>query len=135
MKELCVLDTCAWLWIAKGDVRITSSVKKILNDADWLVSAISVWEVAMLAAKKRIELTCSIEQWVDEALIRVPGITLAPLSPDIAIASCHLQKCSLSDPADRIIIATAMHHQASLVTADKKIIAYCHTHHLNVIQI
>ena len=135
MKEAFVLDTCVWLWIANGDVRITSDIQGILNDAEWLVSAISVWEVAMLVTKKRIELNCPIERWVDEALIRVPGIILAALSPDIAVASCHLHKCDHADPADRIILATAIHHQATLVTADKKIIDYCKRHRLPVLEV
>ncbi len=135
LKERFVLDTCTWIWIANGDARITSEIQLILGEADWLVSAISVWEVAMLAAKKRIELNYSIERWIDEALIKVPGLTLVPLSPEISVTSCHLKACHHSDPADRIIIATAIQHQATLVTADSKIIEYCNSQRLAIIKV
>lgn len=135
VKKLFVLDTCAWLWIANGDARITANIQAILSEADWLVSAISVWEVAMLEAKRRIELNYSIERWIDEALIKVPGITLAPLSPEIAITSCNLKNYPHSDPADRIIIATAIYHQAAIVTADRKIIDYCRASCIPILEI
>ena len=135
VKELCLLDTCAWIWIATGDPRITSKIQIALNKADWLLSAISVWEVSMLEAKKKIELNCSIDRWIDEALVRVPGLTLAPLSPEISIMSCNLKDCKHSDPADQIIIATAIQRQAAIVTADVKIIDYCKAHRLPVIEI
>ena len=130
-----MLDTCGWIWIASGNSRVTSKIRTALNKTDWLVSAISVWEIAMLEAKKKIELSYSIDRWVDEALIKVPRLTLAPLSPEISIISCNLKNCNHSDPADRIIIATAMQYHATLVTADIKIIEYCNAHQLSVIEI
>ena len=135
VKNLCLLDTCAWIWITMGDSRITSKIQLILEKMDWLVSAISVWELAMLEAKKKIQLNCSIKHWVDEALVKVPGLTLAELSPEVSIMSCNLKDCQHSDPADRIIIATAIQHQAAIVTADVKIIDYCNAYQLPVIEI
>ncbi len=135
VKELYLLDTCAWIWIVTGHIRITPKIQKILNQADWLLSAISVWEVAVLESKKKIELNRSIERWIDAALVKVPGLILAPLSPDISIKSCYLQDYKYSDPADRIIIATAMRYEASIVTADTKITEYCKVQQLPVIKV
>ncbi len=135
LKQLFVLDTCAWVWIANHDPRINSKIQSMLGEADWLVSAISIWEVAMLEAKKRIALNRSIERWIDEALIKVPGIILAPLLPEISITSCNLKDYGYSDPADRIIIATAIYHKATIVTADTKIIDYCNSRQLPIVRI
>lgn len=133
LKQTFVLDTCAWIWITQGDKRITRGIQSRLIEADWLVSAISVWEVAMLASKKRIDLNCSIEQWIDKALINVPRMMIAPLAPEIAVRSCNLRGYKHSDPADRIIIATALYYKTAVVTGDAKIIDYCNSGHLPVI--
>lgn len=135
LEKLLVLDTCAWLWIAQGNSRISPKIQARLMKADWLVSAISIWEVSMLVAKGRLELDCSIEKWIRGALIEVPRLNLAPLLPEIAIMSCNLPEYEHADPADNIILATAMYHKAAIVTGDKRIIDYCNSGYLPVIAI
>ncbi len=135
LERALVLDTCAWLWIAQGDSRINPKIQAKLAKADWVVSAISVWEVAMLVAKGRLELDCSIEKWIRRALIEVPRLNLAPLIPEISIMSCNLPEYEHSDPADNIILATAMYHKAAIVTGDKRMIDYCNSGYLPVIAV
>jgi PIN domain nuclease of toxin-antitoxin system len=134
MKKF-VLDTCAWIWIAESNSRVTRTIQNKLTEADWLISAISVWEFAMLAKKGRVELDRPIEKWIDDALVDVPKLNLAALTPEIAVTSCHLPNYPHLDPADRIIIATAHHHHATLVTGDLRIIDYCNTGYLPVLKI
>ncbi|MBI2504540.1 MAG: PIN domain-containing protein [Candidatus Latescibacteria bacterium] len=64
-----------------------------------------------------------------------PGISLAPLTPEIALASSRLPGELPGDPADRIIVATARILNATLVTRDKKIIAYSKQGHVSVLTI
>ena len=135
VKKIFLLDTCAWIWITQGNSRITPSIQKKLIESDWIISAISVWEVVMLELKKRIELNISVERWIEEALITVPKLTLVNISPEIAIKSCKLEGYKYADPADRIIIATALHQKAVMVTGDKKILEYCHSGNLPVVPI
>ena len=52
------------------------------------------------------------------------GVTLVPLEPEIAVASTRLPFEMHSDPADRILVATARHLGATLVTADKALLAF-----------
>lgn len=130
-----VLDTCAWIWIAESNPRITHNVQHKLTEADWLVSAISVWEFAMLVKKGRVELDRPIEKWIDDALVEVPKLNLAALTPEIAVTSCNLPNYPHLDPADRIIIATAHYHNAILVTGDLKIIDYCNAGYLSVLKV
>ena|SRR3990167_6866577 len=129
-----VIDTCTWIWLVSGNPRLAKS-PNVFKDRPLLLSPISVWELALLVKKGRIELSQSVKQWVHKALVEPAQISLAPLIPDIAIASCHLKNYNHSDPADRIIIATALHHKTALVTGDQHIIDYGKKGHLKVIAV
>ncbi len=63
----------------------------------------------------------------------MPGIRLAPLDPEIAIAAAKLPRWMLNDPADQIIVATARHLDLPLVTADHKILAYGQAGHVKTV--
>jgi PIN domain nuclease of toxin-antitoxin system len=93
---------------------------RTLDEADEIgISMISCWEVALLVAKGRLELDRDVSLWVTQAL-EIPKVKLLDLSPAIAIASTRLEWLH-DDPADRIIVATAMTHRAPLVTKDRRI--------------
>jgi PIN domain nuclease of toxin-antitoxin system len=81
------------------------------------VSAITPWEIGLLVSKGRLQLSSDVMQWIRTVLAK-PGIQLAPLEPEIAVASTRLPFEMHADPADRIIVATARHLGATLVTAD-----------------
>ena len=70
------------------------------------VSPITAWEIATLLRKNRIQLNRPPEVWFD-ALLSLPGIRLAQLSPAVLIASALLPGAAPRDPADRIIAATS----------------------------
>lgn len=123
---MIVLDTATWIWRASDPKRLTTSARRAIDEAESaLVSAISVWEVAMLVAKRRIQLDRPVEQWVDIALA-LPGIQLAPLEPAIAVRSTKLPGEFHPDPADRIIVATALENAVPIVTPDERIRSYPH---------
>ena len=123
---MIVLDTATWVWRASDPKRLTASARRAIDQAEQvLVSAISVWEVAMLVAKRRIQLDRPVEQWVDIALA-LPGIQLAPLEPAIAVRSTKLPGEFHPDPADRIIIATALENAVPIITPDDRIRSYPH---------
>lgn len=123
---MIVLDTSTWIWRASDPKRLTTSARRALDRAEHaLVSAISVWEVAMLVAKRRIQLDRPVEQWVDIALA-LPGIQLAPLEPAIAVRSTKLPGEFHPDPADRIIVATALENGVPIITPDDRIRSYPH---------
>jgi len=66
-----------------------------------------------------------VEDWVRDALA-YPGVQLLPLTPDIAIESTRLPDPFHKDPADRILVATARVLNLSVLTEDRKILAYAH---------
>ena len=86
-----------------------------------IVSAISVWEVAMLDQN----LAPDVDTWISANLKR--PVELEPLSPAICIASSRLLEFH-GDPADRLIVATAMTLGLPLMTVDKKIIEWNKAH-------
>ena len=87
------------------------------------VSAITPWEIALLSERGRSRLDRDVGEWIDAALT-VPGISLLPIEPEIAIGSVRLPGSFPGAPADRFIVATARHHGVPLLTADRKILAY-----------
>jgi len=113
-----VFDTHAWVWASAGDPR-ARALENFSGTA--VVSAISVWEVSMLSMKGRLELKPDEASWFSENL--EPPLNLTPLTPEICITSSRLPDFH-GDPADRIIVATAMTLGIPLITADEKIIRW-----------
>lgn len=111
-------DTHVWVWAAAGDER-AAKISGFSGTA--FVSAISQWEVSMLVMKGRLELKPDEQTWFCENL--EPPVCLAPLTSEISTASCQLPGFH-GDPADRIIVATAIILGIPLVTADDKIIRW-----------
>ena len=126
---MIVLDTHAWIWFVSNPDLLSKKAKKATNAAlkerGLLISSISVWEIALLVAKKRVTLALEITDWVakSEAL---PFIQFVPVSNSIAIKAVNLPQPLHIDPADRIIIATALSSGAHLITKDKKLLDYPH---------
>jgi len=123
-----LLDTHVWIWVMEGrtsEVRpdALDAVGRAQADGRVWVSAISVWEVGMLEAKGRLTLSRGVRDWVRRAL-GVPGVRLAELSLEVALDSSSLPGTVHGDPADRILIATARHLGATLLTRDRSIISY-----------
>ncbi|MCK5508160.1 MAG: type II toxin-antitoxin system VapC family toxin [Desulfobacterales bacterium] len=126
---MIVLDTHTWIWFVSNPELLSNKAKKSINKAikekAILISSISAWEVALLVLKKRLVLTVDVSDWImkSEAL---PFIKFIPVSNSIAVKSVNQLEPIHSDPADRIIIATAISEGAPLITKDEKILAYPH---------
>ena len=84
------------------------------------VAAISSWEVAMLAEKRRIHLDVGTLQWLLDATT-LPAITMFDLTANVAARAVALPREVGRDPADRLIVATAIENGVPLVTKDKRI--------------
>lgn len=117
---MIVLDTHAWIWLTSDPERLGSVARRaIRRERGRGVAAISCRELAMLAERGRIELDRDPVAWMDESL-HAEKIELLPLTPAVAVASAQLGSFH-GDPADRLIVATALTHGASLVTKDERI--------------
>jgi len=124
-----VLDTHAWVWWLNDPQvlpnRARQAVREAAADRAVYVSAISTWEVALLAGRNRIRFTMVAQDWVmrSEAL---PFLHFVPVDNAIAIRAVRLAEPFHKDPADRIIVATAMMMGAPIVSSDSRILQYPH---------
>lgn len=122
---MIVLDTHALLWLDRDDSALGETARQRIEVA-WrtagvAVSAISFWEAAMLVDRGRIALPVDVHRWCSDLLMA--GIKEIPVDGQIAVLAVSLQGLH-KDPADRLIIATAVVHRAALVTADERILAW-----------
>jgi PIN domain nuclease of toxin-antitoxin system len=123
-----LLDTHVFLWLMNGDSKLNSKnlerIETTVNSGARIsLSAISIWEIGMLAAKERITLTQPIDKWVNQAM-EVSSACIVELSVDILLDSCFLPGQFHGDPADRMIVATSRIKRLPLITQDEKIVAY-----------
>lgn len=126
---MILLDTHAWLWFVSNPELLSKKANRVVDSAlreeKIFISSISAWEVALLVYNKRLQLTLDVADWIAKSEM-LPYFQFIPVDNAIAIKSVSLPKPLHSDPADRIIIATAISLGASLVTKDKKILNYPH---------
>ena len=123
---MIVLDTHAAIWLAmdRGLGRQSQRiVEKALSEDRLAVSTISLWELAMLLAKGRLRTVKSAGE--ERRKMTAAGIRELPLTGDLAILAAELEGLD-GDPADRIIAATTIAHDATLVTADQKLLRWRH---------
>jgi PIN domain nuclease of toxin-antitoxin system len=118
---MIVLDTHTWLWWTNESINLSGRADEAIKQADLIgIPVISCWEISMLVAKSRIELSMDVEVWIDLAL-QHPKVKLLPLTPAIAVLSTQLPGDFHGDPADRLIVATSLIQQAPLISKDRKI--------------
>jgi PIN domain nuclease of toxin-antitoxin system len=126
---MIVLDTHTWIWfISKPEVlskRAKKAVSAAVKEKSVLISSISAWEVALLVIKKRLTHSLDVTDLTAKSE-GLPFIQFIEISNSIAVKSVNLPQPLHSDPADRIIIATALTAGVPLVTKDKKLINYPH---------
>jgi PIN domain nuclease of toxin-antitoxin system len=134
-----LLDTHVWVWLMEGSERLSSgrgatvlpALRGAADRAELRISVISIWEVAMLEARGRLRFSLPCLGWIDKAL-SVPGLTLLPITPEIAVDSLRLPGDFHGDPADRLIVATSRRMEAPLATADRRIQEYGRQGYLKV---
>jgi PIN domain nuclease of toxin-antitoxin system len=128
-----LLDTHAWIWWVTADRRLSRRAKAAITSAattgDLWLSLISVWEVAKKVEKQQLVFDRPIDQWLDQAL-SVQGLIVAEITRPILVDSCRLPQSFHGDPADQILVATARHQAAVLITKDQVIRRYAHVQSL-----
>ena len=108
---MILLDTHAWIWFLSDPGLISQKaielVEKAVHNNAVYISSISIWEIALLVAKKRLILKIEISEWISKAE-RLRFFQFLPVDNSIALKSVNLPQPLHSDPADRIIIASAL---------------------------
>jgi len=116
---LILLDTHIWLdWIIRGPDALPRTICDALQeDASLGVSAISCFEVAMLSKRGIVDLELPVDEWLRHALAP-SGVRCLPIRCEIATLSVSLPPIH-KDPADRLIIATAICEDVRLASKDR----------------
>lgn len=119
---MILLDTHVVLWWQAGGQRLSARATREIARADvLLISPITCWEIATLAAKKRIALDREVHTWVRD-LLSGERVVTAPLTPRAATSAGLLHDSGFhGDPADRLLCATAREQLVPLVTKDERI--------------
>lgn len=129
-----LLDTHIILWYLEG-IKLNQQQIDTIDEArknnSLYISAISLWEIALLTSKGRLAFSITIEELIDN-ILSIPGINLVDLSVSILISSCNLPHFDHKDPADRFIIASARNLHAYLISADQKILDYASLGYVNI---
>jgi hypothetical protein len=137
MNNPIVLDTHVLLWALLQPEELSEDIKQIINSAQensqLLLSSISLWEIAMLKLKKRINIYEPIKDFL-ESISNINGLAIKDISPEIAAESIALMDEFHGDPADRIIVATAKSYGATLITRDQKILTWASLGHIKSLQ-
>lgn len=115
-----LLDTHALLWWLQGQGRLSEPARLAIDEAVTVrISAISFWEVATLVAKGRTGLDRPTRAWTSDVL-GMARVASVDVSPEVAVAAAELEGFH-GDPADRIMVATALCDSVPLVTKDRRI--------------
>lgn len=132
---MIVLDTHTWFWWVEEPELLSEAqavaIEEQENNADGSIGicATSLWEIAMLVKRLRLQVGVDLAYWFANALAH-PRVSVIGLIPEIAIASTMMPRDFPRDPADQIITATALIHQCPLVTSDGAI-----RNHADVVEI
>ncbi len=117
---MIVLDTHAWVWWCAASRRLSRSAASALERADAIgISTMSLWEVARLERAGRMAFDRGLSRWLSAALSD-ERIEVMPVTREIALTAAAVGG-TVSDPSDQIIFATAVEHDAALVTRDQRL--------------
>lgn len=116
-----LLDTHIWFWYLSGSRSLSPSLRRVIDQtrSDCWISPISLWELGILNARRRIALPRRFRQWMNEALEKFP-LNEAPLNNEIALVSLEVG-LTHPDPADRFLAATTIVYELVLMTVDERL--------------
>ena len=118
---MVVLDTHVLIYDALQPRRLSTRARRALEGEHGPLAAsdISLWEMAMLVARGRVEPGVDAVQFIRD-VIDARAIRVLPISPEIAVLA-QSGEFAHGDPADRIIASTALANRAVLVSADRRL--------------
>lgn len=119
---MIVLDTHALLWWALDPDQLSSPARAAVEQMEQqggLASAISIWELGIKVKRGKLELPIRVEEFA-RRIERGGVVELVPVDTNVWLRSLSLP-WEHSDPADRVIVATALMRGVPLLTKDSAI--------------
>lgn len=126
-KNKIVLDTHILIWSLLTPENLSDETKQLISEAqnnnNLFISSISLWEIAMLVERKRINLYERSSNFLN-SITNIDGLNIIQINANVASESVALPGNFSSDPADCIIIASTREIAGTLITRDSKIIEW-----------
>lgn len=120
-----MLDTHALLWWALDPQRLSEKAAEVcvrLERDGGFASVISIWELAIKMKRGRLELPLSIEEFTKR--LETGGVVeLLPVDTKTWLRSASLE-WEHRDPADRVIVVTALDKGLPILTKDATMHAF-----------
>ena len=120
--KMIVLDTCTLIFDALLPDKLSNKALRAVEQGEkhgiLACSDISLWEIAMLIQKGRLDPGTDAVTFINLALL-ARKIEVMPITPEIAFLSSAHKAFIHHDPADRLIAATALHYKCALITCDE----------------
>jgi PIN domain nuclease of toxin-antitoxin system len=119
-KPLLILDTHIWFWWVTDDPKLPKQISQLIEVENQPISiaSASVYELVLLIQKQRIVIDLPLNDWLNAATVEA-DINILDMSYDIAREAAMLP-LHHGDPLDRVIIASALHHNALLASVDSQ---------------
>lgn len=122
---MILMDTCVIIWDAISSSKLTEKARLAIEKADahnaLMISDISIWEIAMLIKKRRLEIDSTPGNFLN-LFLQTRNISVQSISPEIAELSVNFGSELNNDTAERIIAATSIMSNAQLVTANANLL-------------
>lgn len=118
---MIVLDTHVLVWWVASRSKVSARARKAIDkDLNRAVCDITLWEIAKLESLHRLKLDRDLDVWLDQA-VDAAGVRVIGIDSAIAARSTRIAANFHGDPADQLIVATAIELGATLVTADENL--------------
>ena len=117
-----LLDTHVLVWVTHQSVRLGSARQLVADADDRLMSAVSVWELAIKQRLGKLSVGSDVRTWT-RRVTRELVLDHLPVTAEHAAAVEHLPDVH-RDPFDRLLVAQAVAEGAVLLTADDRLTAY-----------
>ena len=119
-----LLDSHVVIWYVDQDHLLSATAHSAITDPsnDLLVSAATIWEIAIKVGTGKMNLSLPYRQWMNKAITDL-DLAVLPITVDYADAQAGLL-AHHRDPFDRLIIAQAFTERITVVSADAAFDAY-----------
>lgn len=120
---MILLDTHVVVWLASDPGKLSRTASDAIREASregggTAISAITLWELAWLMTNGRLDISGTVEAFVEEIAART---AVRPITAKVAVLANQFPPSYPGDPCDRLIGATALSEGMALVTKDRNI--------------